>query len=198
MHMFFLKHPSPQALERFLEIANQDPFSYEEVGRTVRGSIPAGYNVDHNRVLLGHGAVVFERARAALAAWRMFELSWVELLHPDAPITPGQTVLILAQTWGVYSLSASRILECIDEAVEHEGGFIHHFGFSYGTLMHHVEKGEERFTVEHHAHDDSVWYDLLAFSIPVHPLARVGYMASRAAQRRFARDSKAAMVRATR
>jgi uncharacterized protein (UPF0548 family) len=197
MDMFFLKRPSLQAIERSLQIAEQDTFSYKEVGHTVRGSLPPGYNVDHNRVLLGYGAAVFERAKAALGAWRMFELEWVELLHRDALITPGQTVLILAQTCGIYSLSASRILECIDQAVEHETNVIHRFGFSYGTLTHHVEKGEERFTVEHHTNDDSVWYDLLAFSVPQHPLARIGYLASRAAQRRFARDSKAAMVRAT-
>jgi uncharacterized protein (UPF0548 family) len=127
----------------------------------------------------------------------MFELGWVQLLHPDAPITPGQTVLILAHTWGVYSLSAIRILECIDQTLEQEVDTIHRSGFSYGTLTHHVEKGEERFMVEHHIHDDSVWYDLLAFSVPQHPLARIGYLASRIAQKGFARDSKAAMVRAT-
>lgn len=197
MNMFFLRRPSPQALERFLQLAKQDSFSYEEVGHTLRGSFPSGFNVDRNRVLLGHGAAVFERAKAALGTWRMFELNWVELLHPDAVITPGQTVIVLAHTWGIYSLSASRILECIDETFREGADTIHRFGFSYGTLTHHVERGEERFTVERHTNDDSVWYHLLAFSVPQHPLARIGYVASRAAQRRFARDSKAAMVRAT-
>jgi uncharacterized protein (UPF0548 family) len=64
------------------------------------------------------------------------------------------------------------------------------------TLQHHVERGEERFSVEHHRADDAVWYDILAFSVPQHPLARLGYPLSRAAQRRFAVDSKAAMLRA--
>jgi uncharacterized protein (UPF0548 family) len=197
MNMFFLRRPSPQAIARFMQITERDTFSYEEVGGTVRGSLPAGYNVDHNCVFLGHGDAVFERAKAALNAWRMFELGWVELLHADAAIAPGQTVLILPHTWGLYSLSASRILERIDQTLKAEVGAIHRYGFSYGTLGHHVEKGEERFTVEFHTNDESVWYDLLAFSVPRHPLARIGYFASRAAQRRFARDSKAAMVRAT-
>ena len=39
------------------------------------------------------------------------------------------------------------------------------------------------------------WYDILAFSRPQHLLARVAYPFSRAAQRRFAHDSKAAMLR---
>jgi uncharacterized protein (UPF0548 family) len=62
--------------------------------------------------------------------------------------------------------------------------------------MHHVERGEERFAVEHRRDDGSVWYDLLAYSVPHHPLAKLGYPISRAAQRRFAKDSKLAMLRA--
>ena len=46
-------------------------------------------------------------------------------------------------------------------------------------------------------HDGPVRYDLYAFSRPGHPLARAGYPLSRALQRRFAKASKAAMVRAT-
>ena len=45
--------------------------------------------------------------------------------------------------------------------------------------------------------DDSVWYDILAFSRPNHFLARLGYPIVRRLQRRFARDSAAAMKRAT-
>ena len=70
------------------------------------------------------------------------------------------------------------------------------FGFAYGTLDDHMETGEERFSVEFRREDDSVWYDLFAFSRPRHPLARVGRPISRMLQRRFARDSLAAMTRA--
>jgi uncharacterized protein (UPF0548 family) len=101
-------------------------------------------------------------------------------------------VLVLAHTFGLYSLSASRVIVMIDK----EDGQIWRRGFTYGTLSHHVERGEERFSVEYHRDDDSVWYDLLAFSMPQHWLARLGYPLSRAAQRRFAADSKAAMLRA--
>jgi uncharacterized protein (UPF0548 family) len=70
------------------------------------------------------------------------------------------------------------------------------FGFAYGTLPHHVERGEERFCVEWRHADDSVWYDILAFSRPHHPLLIPGYPVARIVQRRFARDSKRAMLRA--
>ena len=190
--MFFLSRPTAQRIARFRQTAKQDSFSYPEVGATLEGSFPDGYNLDHNRIRLGEGSGTFERACAALSEWKMFDIGWVELLHPHEPIVPGQTVLVLARTFGLYSLSANRVIGMIDDESRH----LQRRGFSYGTLHHHAERGEERFSIERHAADDSVWYDILAFSIPQHPLARLGYPLSRAAQRRFARDSKSAMLRA--
>jgi uncharacterized protein (UPF0548 family) len=68
------------------------------------------------------------------------------------------------------------------------------FGFAYGTLPAHAERGEERFLIET---DDAgrVWYDILAFSRPRHILARLGYPYVRRVQKRFARDSAAAVQR---
>jgi uncharacterized protein (UPF0548 family) len=51
--------------------------------------------------------------------------------------------------------------------------------------------------VEWRREDDSVFYDLYAFSRPNHFLAKLGYPLARRLQRRFARDSLQAMVRAT-
>ena len=70
------------------------------------------------------------------------------------------------------------------------------FGFAYGTLPGHAERGEERFLVEWSHEDDSVFYDVLAFSRPNHLLAWLGYPFARILQRRFARDSKEAMKEA--
>lgn len=184
--MFFIQHPSPQIIERFQRTAEQDSFSYPELRATLNDALPSGYNIDHNRVRLGHGRDIFERARVALAEWKMFDLGWVELIHPVARAASDQTVLILACAWGFYSLSASRVLAMIDS----DDAELKRFGFCYGTLQHHVECGEERFTVEYRRDDESVWYDILAFSRPHHPLARSAYSLSRAAQHRFARDSK--------
>ena len=66
---------------------------------------------------------------------------------------------------------------------------------AYGTLAAHVERGEERFAVAWRE-DDSVWYEILAFSRPAHIFTKIGYPLARRMQRRFANDSKAAMVRA--
>ena len=77
-----------------------------------------------------------------------------------------------------------------------EQGPVQRYGFAYGTLPEHAESGEERFTVEWHEADDAVWYDILAFSRPQQLLAQLGYPFTRRLQKRFARDSAAAMRRA--
>ena len=90
--------------------------------------------------------------------------------------------------FGFYSLNAARIVYTIDEADR--------FGFAYGTLVEHGETGEESFSVEYSTETGEVWYDLYAFSRPGSLLAKLGYPLSRHLQKRFARDSKLAMLRA--
>jgi uncharacterized protein (UPF0548 family) len=124
---------------------------------------------------------------ASLGQWRMFQLGWVELCWPAALIEEGSAVAVLVRACGIWSLHACRIVYVIDETAP-----VRRYGFAYGTLPDHVESGEERFTIEWRA-DDSVWYDILAFSRPRHPMARLGYPVTRRLQKRFARDSMAAM-----
>ena len=122
----------------------------------------------------------------------MFDLAWVTLCWPAAPIEAGQTVAVLVPLYGLWSLNACRIAYPFESA-----DAVRQFGFAYGTLADHMESGEERFTVEWRRDDDSVWYDLFACSRPRHPLARLARPLSRALQRRFARDSLQAMLRAS-
>jgi uncharacterized protein (UPF0548 family) len=174
-------------IREFLAAQGGRPFSYAEVGAT-RDGAPPGYDADHHRARLGAGSEAFERGKAALARWEMFRLGWVELCWSDAPIAPGRAVAVLAKGWGLWWLNACRIVYVIDEPGR--------FGFAYGTLPDHVEMGEERFLVERDPADDSVWYDLFAFSRPHHFLTRLAYRATRGAQKRFARASLRAMQRA--
>jgi uncharacterized protein (UPF0548 family) len=74
-----------------------------------------------------------------------------------------------------------------------EGESLKKFGFAYGTLASHVERGEERFTIEWQKEDDSVWYDILAFSKPNKFVVKLGFPVTRMLQKRFARDSLAVM-----
>jgi uncharacterized protein (UPF0548 family) len=123
----------------------------------------------------------------------MFSMPWVSLYWPSAPIQVGTNVAVSVHHLGFYSLNACRIVYVVDEESP-----IKRFGFAYGTLAEHAETGEERFTIEWNRENDWVWYDILAFSRPRKMLARLGYPLSRLLQKRFAKDSKAAMLRAVR
>ena len=139
------------------------------------------------------GGETFDRAVAALRAWKMFDVRWVRIFPPGAPIEAGTTVAVLARHYGLWSLNACRIVYLIEE----DDGGVRRSGFAYGTLPGHAGSGEERFTVEQRRDDGSVSYDLYAFSRPNNLLARAGYPLARRLQRRFARDSLRAMVRAS-
>jgi uncharacterized protein (UPF0548 family) len=113
------------------------------------------------------------------------------LCWPDVGIAEGANVAILIRHFGFWSLNAARIVYVINQS----GGSISRFGFAYGTLIDHAESGEERFSVEWHSDDDSVWYDLFAFSRPRATSAKLAYPFARWLQRRFGEDSKAAMAK---
>jgi uncharacterized protein (UPF0548 family) len=191
--MFLLHQPTGETVRQFIAAQQTLPFSYSEVGATQTGA-PAGYTVDHNRIRLGQGEDTYQRALTALRSWKHFDLGWVTIVPRNTPIenTPievGRVVAVQAQTFGFWSLSACRIVYVIDEREP-----MKRFGFAYGTLPNHVECGEERFTIEWHE-DGSVWYDIYAFSHPQHPLARLAFPITRRLQKRFARESLAAMLR---
>jgi uncharacterized protein (UPF0548 family) len=188
--VFLIARPTEAAIRAFLESQRDRDLSYGAIGST-RTTPPAGYTVDHNRVRLGSGAGTFDRASAALRRWQMFQLGWVKVFWPSAPIVVGTDVAVLVRVWGVWSLNACRIIYVVDEETP-----VRRYGFAYGTLPDHAESGEERFSIEWHLEDDSVWYDIMAFSRPRHVLAQFGYPFARMLQRQFARDSLAAMTRA--
>jgi len=186
--MFCLSRPSRNEIDAFLLAQQNETFSYAEVGYS-RQQTPRGYVADRNRIALGKGAEAFERAKSAVRNWKMFDMPWVQLCWPNTPLEPGVTVAVLISHVGFWSLNACRVVYLVDEH-----GTSETYGFAYGTLQDHGERGEERFTVEFNS-DQSVWYGLYAFSRP-NMLARLAYPYTRSLQKRFAKDSKAAMQKA--
>ena len=186
--MFLLRKPSEEIIRQFVRSQQGLPFSYAQVGATLTEA-PAGYTIDHNRVKLGEGEETYSRAISALRGWQHFDLGWLKIVPSGTPISVGNTVAVQAQTFGCWSLNACRIVYVIEEVKK--------FGFAYGTLPDHVECGEERFTLEWQP-DDTVWYDIFAFSRPRHPLVRLARPLGRRLQKRFARESLARMTAASR
>ena len=191
--MFLLREPSEAALQRSISSQEEMPLSYDEVGASREGEAPPGYVVDRYRVRIGEGPEAYLRAVEALRGWRQFDLGWVRLLPSGTLLEEGVTVGVLARHYGFWSLNPARIVYLVEET-----GNVERFGFGYGTLPGHAERGEERFGVEWSREDGSVYYDVFAFSRPKHPLVWLGFPFARVLQRRFARDSKKAMVEAVR
>jgi uncharacterized protein (UPF0548 family) len=187
--MLLLRKPSPATIRGFLAQQSRLDLTYTAVGATAAVP-PAGYVVDRTRTRLGAGEGVFQAAKAALQRWQQFRLGWVEAVPQNTPIKTGSVVAVVARAVGLWWLNACRIVYSVDEVES-----VRRFGFAYGTLPAHVGTGEERFLIEWDRSDNSVWYDILAFSRPNLLLTRLGYPMVRRTQKRFARDSADAMRR---
>lgn len=190
MRTLYLQKPSSDVLGRFLAGQAALDFSYSAVGATAT-TPPAGFTVDRTRIELGNGESVFDAAKGALERWQQFRLGWVDVGSPETPLEVGQVVAIMGRAVGFWWLNSCRIVYTVVES-----GRIMKFGFAYGTLPGHVESGEERFLIEWDRNTNQVAYDILAFSKPNHLLTRLGYPLVRRCQKRFGRDSAAAMFRA--
>lgn len=177
----------PKHILAFVFEHRDAPLTYAPVGLTSMEAPPREWIVDDNRITLGRGDAVFEAAKAAMTAWAMFDLGWVEVVATTRPpeIVVGTTVAVVARRFGFSFVNACRIVEVFDEA--------HRYGFSYGTTTGHIERGEERFLVERSG--DVVTFTIRALSRPAHWTTRVGYPIARRTQKRFARDALSAFAR---
>jgi uncharacterized protein (UPF0548 family) len=164
--MFLARRPSPRAIQAFIEASRQLPLSYEPIG--LAEQTPEGFTTDQQRTVVGRGEAAFGRARVALAAWRHFDLGWVELFPPGTPVQQGAVVASLIRHLGFWSLNGCRVVYVIEGDGE--------FGFAYGTLTNHAESDEEIFKVSLCPETNEVSYLIRAVSRPRAPLARVAIL----------------------
>ena len=188
----FSRNPVKKPVREFLAAQKQQKFSYPQVSAS-RIEPPSGYILDHNRMRLGEGRIVFEPAKNAIKQWKMFDMAWLELFWPDTAIEPGSTVALVVSHLGFWSLNAARIVYTVEE----ERGVSEQYGFAYGTLPTTRKWVKSASPVEFHPGDESVWYDIYAFSRP-RPVALMAFPYTRALQKKFASDSKFAMQKAVR
>lgn len=188
--MFLARRPSAQTIERFLRDSQDLPLSYGPIGLVREPTARPG--LDEATVAIGRGQADFERARAALMAWKPFDIGWVETFPREAPVAVGTVVAVLIRHVGFWSLNGCRVLYSVGSLRDDA-----RFGFAYGTLTNHAEAGEELFEVFIDPQTEAVMYRIRAASWPRAMLARVGQPIVRALQARFRRDSAVAMKRAT-
>jgi uncharacterized protein (UPF0548 family) len=182
--MIFLKIPNDLKVSTFVNNQANNSFSYAPLLGTKKAQIE-GYDNDFAKAKIGKGASDFAKAKAKIYAWEMFPSAWTKIMPEQQPIAVGTTVAMFARFGGLWWRNACRIIYVIDEP--------RRFGFAYGTLPSHVERGEELFLVEW-LDDDSVEYSIKAFSQPRHVLAKIAYPVMRLLQAKFRKDSMNAMI----
>ena len=206
--MFFLRRPTAKTLDAIAREQSDLPFTQPAVGATRSQPLaaPTGFDVDSYGVVLGRGRETFERACAAIRRFDMYPSGWTEVHHlaGDPELRPDKVFVAVIRHFGFYSALPCRIVYTVDDGAtdattdttnDAASNSARRFGFALGTLPGHAECGEERFEVSWNAGDDTVRYDVLAYSRPRALLARLGYPIVRALQKRFARDSQANMLR---
>lgn len=186
--MFVLRRPTDARMNELLEQSAAAPLTYRDVGLTAQERSPRGFKPSHHRVLLGHGMECFRLACEALSQWQMLP-GYLERFPAMPALEEGEIVALRMRVPGIWIEMACRIVYTMDLVLP-MGGL--QYGFAYGTLPSHVQRGEERFLVEMQG-DDSVWYDLYSFSRPHSRLAWMALPIARAYQRRFGLDSCRAM-----
>lgn len=219
-----LGRPSQAAVQGLLASVPSGAFNHAHAGATEHAPpLPAAvvddhWVLDHNRVQVGTGKQQFQRAKRLIQQWRHMDLGWVQTNSPA--ISQGNKVCISARSlfiWNrlpleiVYARSeraqlpvppascrSSRQLnpaDCAKPDGSQRRGPAERFTFATSTTGPHQLVGEERFSIEWHQRDNSVWYEIYTISKPATPLARLTYPLVRFHQRHFARQSLQAMVK---
>jgi uncharacterized protein (UPF0548 family) len=170
--VFSLWRPSTTALARLVDDQKtQGSFSYEEIGATA-GELPDSYRHDRWHTDLGtDDGDRFDRASDALRQWQA-QLGAGLRIFPDAPVAPDATFALVIRAGLLYVTAVGRIVYIIDEPDR--------YAFAYGTLLAHPERGEEAFAITRA--DGRVQFEIVAFSRPRHPLARLGAPLTRVLQ----------------
>jgi len=188
--MMYLRKPSESQIRQCLQKVKDLPFSYAQVGAS-RTVLPQEYFSFRYRRPMGKGRENFVRVKMALQNWQMLNLGWFKLYFSNTPIEKGQVICTLIKVAGVWFLNPCRIVYVVDGVGGKDKK--QQFGFAYGTLPGHVEQGEELFLVEWSPEEDTVWYEVRAFSKHAHILPKVFSFWVNILRTRLLRDSTEAI-----
>lgn len=186
------REPTPDQLDRFTATLGSAPLTYEaglldrvdQLDQLPR-AFPRGWFIDRHRAVIGHGPADFIAACEGFRQWRQFGDDWLAVGATKSPLNVASEVGYAARVLGVWWSYGCRLLQVIDEPRQ--------FGFVYGTVGGHAERGEERFLIELDDHDDVV-YSLFAISRPGRWFSWPGIPIARLAQAKFRRRSTVTMT----
>jgi len=181
--MMSLRRLGVAQLDALLAEARLASPTYAPLGASRDERPPHGYH--HVRVTQRIGdAAAFERAKTGLRTWVAHEGAGVRI-YPHEPLEPGATVIVVTSVAVTRIAAPCRVVAVFEEPDS--------FGFAYGTLPGHPERGEESFIVERR--DDATYFCVSAFSRALDPLARLSGPVGRAVQRSVTRRYVSALAR---
>lgn len=135
--------------------------SYEGVGGSINGVHQSGYHWHSSELTV---VAEWELARSAICQWAGHRSVGGVLAPRVPPLSRGETLAFGIRVLGIWATGVCRIADVIDTERE--------FGFSYGTLPHHPERGEELFAVTDNG-DGTVTFRVAAFSKPAGLVTRL-------------------------
>lgn len=144
-----------------------------------------GFLINHSRILVGSGSDAFDKGKTALQTWRHFGLSWA-FVDPKTPIEKGVKFCACVKEFVPWLRMPLEVVYVNDTRTPKTD--VASFGFGGGTLKGHLLAGEERFSIEMDG-NKQVWYEILSFSKPAHPLSVIGYPYVFLRQKYFAHQS---------
>jgi uncharacterized protein (UPF0548 family) len=161
------------------------PLTYAPVGTARTGAVPEGFRGAHRRAVVGSGRADFERACAAVFAWRAQRGAGLRVRATGPSTAPGTVVVLTAGLPRLGYDVPCRVVWAQTDGDER--------GFAYGTLPGHPESGEECFLVRLTPGGDVVC-EIRVFFRLASRLARLGGPVSLLLQR-LATDRYVAAVR---
>jgi len=162
---------STAEIERRLTASRSAAPSYDHVGSTLREAPPGVPELLVERTVPGSVAA----ARSALRRWETHRGIGGRVV-PATPPVEGETVAVIIPRGPFEVLVVDRVVLVVDEPDR--------FGFAYGTLPGHPERGEELFLVTAEG-DEHVRLTIRAHARPV-GVAALGAPVTRWIQRRAA------------
>ena len=185
--MFFLRRPTDERLERYRLACESRPFNRPDLESAMLDAPPRGFHTDDYGVVLGRGEKVYAAAVAALESFAMYPAPWAWVQVGSRPLVPGSVYVAVVRGYGLYTVLPGRLFEVFDGSDENRRR-----GFSFGTIVGHVEQGVERFSVEWSPETDEVRYGVRAVWRPT-ALVRLGQPLARRMQLKFQRGSMDSM-----
>ncbi len=170
--------PSDTVLDHMVQAAAAAELTYDFVGSTLASEAWPQRTPHQDEIALGRGAAAFDAAVVGLREWVCQQGIGAKVHPADAPLEVGSNLLVVLAAGPFSIIVPDRVVAVVDEP--------RRFGFAYGTLDGHQERGEESFLIEH-LDDDSVRATIRVDAVAATLVARLAAPAVRVIQRRALR-----------